>query len=279
MYPYLSLFGGQVSVYGLCVTAGFTLGVLWCWSWRERLKVPSETPGDFWMLAYMLFFGWVIGARLAFYLVDWRLFVSRPWAIIGFWKTGWVFWGGLAGTLVAGWIDLLIYNRTHPRPRAFLPLADYGMSALPLGHWLGRVGCFLNGCCHGRPTEMPWGVRFTDPQAQIAPELLGVKVHPTQLYEAVGEVAIFLFLWRYVLPRIRGGKYTYGTAFYGYIILYAVLRFAGECFRGDDRGAILSDLLSPSQWGALAALAAASLLLYRQGIYERHPKTRSVYAS
>ena len=102
-------------------------------------------------------------------------------------------------------------------------------------------------------------------------------MHPTQLYEAFGEAAIFALLACHVLPNIRAKRYAFGTAFYGYILLYSVLRFFVEFFRGDDRGVFFLPGLSPSQWFSLAGAVAAAALLFRQGIVERNPRSRSLY--
>ena len=164
------------------------------------------------------------------------------------------------------------------RPRAYLPVADYFGTALSLGHVIGRIGCWTEGCCHGRSTGLPWGVAFMDPASSVPKHLLGVPLHPTQLYEAFGEAVAAAYLIIRVLPGIRAGQYRYGTAFLGYIFYYSIMRFLIECLRGDDRGVLLSSALSPSQWVSLAAGLAAAWAFKVRGVLETDPATRTIYA-
>ena len=76
-----------------------------------------------------------------------------------------------------------------------LPLFDTYAFALPLGHAIGRVGCFMAGCCYGKPTTLPWGVTFTSEAAErLVGTPLDIPLHPTQLYEAAVEFLNFLIL-------------------------------------------------------------------------------------
>jgi phosphatidylglycerol:prolipoprotein diacylglycerol transferase len=95
-------------------------------------------------------------------------------------------------------------------------------------HIFGRLGCFLAGCCHGRPTTWPWGIAFTDPRSQVFAGWLGVPLHPTQLIEAAGDAVIAFFLYK--LFRREGGSGRVAAAFFG---LYGLLRFSVEFLRGD----------------------------------------------
>ncbi len=110
-----------------------------------------------------------------------------------------------------------------------------------MGHALGRIGCFLAGCCYGKPTTLPWGVRFTDPHALVAPELLNVPLHPTQLYEA-GFNFLFFLLLHYVSQK----PHKDGKILVLYVWCYALMRFGIEFLRGDFRGGFLWGM-SPSQ--------------------------------
>ena len=266
MHPVLlRIEGAPISAYGVLAAAGYTAGILWL---MKKIPEMRLTALQFWSLIYAVFLGVLIGGKLGFFIVEWREFEAEPWAMLANWRNGWVFWFGFAGGMLAAGIFFKIYNRLY-RPRRWLPLADYFGAAIPLGHWIGRLGCFAQGCCHGRPTRMPWGVVFRDPASSVRPEFLGLALHPTQLYEAAGELGISLFLIFYVLPNIRRKRFSQGTAFLGYIILYSMFRFAIEFFRGDDRGVFLWQFLSPSQWACLAGLVMAGILLWRQGILAR----------
>jgi len=275
MHPILFWHHGRpFATYSLLVWSGYVAGVLWL---RTQLKHHGAAPAELWGMVGTVLAGAVLGGKLGFFIVEWRDFVRAPRAMLSEWNTGWVFWSGLLCGIGAGSAYQWWHNRRY-RPRAYLPVADYCMAALAIGHVLGRLGCFAEGCCHGRPTTLPWGVVFTDAACSVSDELKGLPLHPTQLYEAFGEAAAAAVLIGWVLPRTRAGRYRYGTAFFGYLLYYSFLRFAGECFRGDDRGVFLSPLLSPSQWVSLFAAAAVALVLWKRGVIERDPAHRSLFA-
>ncbi|TPW16974.1 MAG: phosphatidylglycerol:prolipoprotein diacylglycerol transferase [Elusimicrobia bacterium] len=193
------------------------------WLMTQRERMRMSVEA-FWMLCYCILFGAVAGAKLGYLLVEWRAFRAEPLEFLADWKTGWVY--------------QRVYNRLYRPGKEYLPVADYFGAALALGH-AQDVGC------------------------SVLPALRGVPLHPVQLYEAAGSAAIFLALCFQVLPRIRKGALPAGTSFFGYIGAYAALRFVMEAFRGDDRGALLSAALSPSQWFSLAGLAVAVFALRR----------------
>jgi phosphatidylglycerol:prolipoprotein diacylglycerol transferase len=273
MLPYIDILGFRLHLYGLLVSAGYLVGLAWVMRNRRHIRLEDR---PFWALVYTLFFGSLFGARIGFYVVEWDFIRRNPSFIWRYWQSGYVLLAGVIGSIVAGWLYQLVYNRTH-RPIAYLPVADYCLTAGALGHGLGRVGCFLQGCCHGRPTGMPWGVALTHPASSVLPGLAGIPLHPVQLYEAAGELCIFLFLAAWVLPRVRAGRLRYGMAFLGQLFLYSVLRFFLECFRGDSRGTLLSPALSPSQWLALGTALTAAGVCLRRGIVERRPGDHTLY--
>jgi phosphatidylglycerol:prolipoprotein diacylglycerol transferase len=109
----------------------------------------------------------------------------------------------------------------------------------------------MAGCCYGRPTSMPWGVTFTDPAAAaVVGTPLGISLHPVQVYESFLCLMLFIFLvWLSRRKRFDG------QIILAYLILYAVLRFFLEYFRGDaDRGFVFNGLFSTSQFVALIAV-------------------------
>lgn len=273
MWPVVHLGPLQFSAYGALVTAGYLTGAAWLRCNRWNMRTPFK---PFWQLGAMIMLGALGGAKLGFWIVEWRLFSDDPAWFLKHWKTGWVMWSGFLGTMLMGLLYQLWYNRRR-RPRAYLPVADYFAPAFAMGHALGRLGCFAQGCCHGKPTALPWGVAFSSVHSAVDPGLRGVPLHPVQLYEAAGEALLAWFLIRRVLPGIRAKRYTYGTSFLGWLCTYSALRFFLEFLRGDDRGALLWPMLSPSQWVSLAVLAGAGWALWRRGVLERAPQTRSIY--
>lgn len=253
MHPILIELGWfRISTYGAAVAAAYLLGILWLKSQRRDMGLSED---DFWTLIYALFFGAIAGGKLLYLLVEYRTLLSDPLSLLRDFRYGFVFFGGLLGAMaMAKWAQrrLRFY---------FLPMADYFGVALPMGHWLGRLGCLAAGCCYGRPTSLPWGVVLGGHPASSTPvELWGIALHPTQLYESAADLVIFIFLFKWMLPRVKAGRLASGTVFLSYIILYSAARFIIEFYRFDDRGASLAPF-SVSQWISLACLAGAAAWL------------------
>ena len=124
---------------------------------------------------------------------------------------------------------------------------------------MGRLGCFLAGCCYGTACAKPWAVTYSSPvAATYAGTPLGVPLHPSPLYEAAAEIAIFAvcaLLWRRRVPPPWLVVFTWAG-------LYGVARFALEFLRGDPRGAWMG--LSTSQWGSALLMVAAAVFFARR---------------
>lgn len=137
-------------------------------------------------------------------------------------------------------------------------VSDCVAPGLALAQGLGRIGCFLAGCCWGTPTQSPFGVTFS---SEVAHQLTGVplnqRIHPTQLYEAaVVLLAIPLLMF------LRKRKTFQGQVFIAYVTYYAVARFFLEFVRDDPRGYYVGNLLSTSQVISLLMLPFAIYLLF-----------------
>ena len=254
MFPVLIRIGDfQLATYGLLVASGYLLGIWWLTHERERMGLDEDR---FWSLIYTLFFGAIGGGKLLYLMVEWRSVLDGSLHLLRDIRFGFVFFGGLLGYCITGawWV------RKHKV--SFLKMSDYFGVALPLGHAIGRPGCFLAGCCAGLPTTMPWGVRFTHPDTLVPASLQGIPLHPTQLYESL-MVGIVAFLAFKTIRKVQAGKLPEGSAFAVYIGLYSFARFIIEFFRGDDRGGFFLSL-SPSQWISLAVSAWAIWIFQRR---------------
>jgi phosphatidylglycerol:prolipoprotein diacylglycerol transferase len=143
---------------------------------------------------------------------------------------------------------------------------DHLAPGLALAHALGRVGCFMAGCCWGKACDLPWAVTFTSERAR---DLIGVPLHvplhPTQLYEAVAELVIGgVLVWAALRrPSFRGRQ------FLVYVVLYGGVRFVLEAFRDDPRGTFLG--LPTSQ--AIAAVVVPPAALAWIVLARRHAAT------
>ena len=175
-----------------------------------------------------------------------------------FWNGGLTYYGGLIGA--AGFAWWFLKRERFP----FLKAADMAGMTIAIGLFFGRLGCFLGGCCFGLTTDHAIGVAFPEwsPASRQQhrdgllehPWLESLPVHPTQLYEAIGCLAISAVLIAFVHPRKRFD----GQVFLLFLLLYSGLRFVLEYWRADDRGALLG--LSTSQLISLAAAVVVAIL-------------------
>lgn len=196
--------------YGIMVAAGFLACVahLTILGIREGRSPSFGSDLAFWIML----FG-IIGARIAYVGANIGYYLQDPLAIIRVDQGGLIYYGGFLGAFIAG----IIFARI--KKLNILALADYVVSALPLGHAFGRIGCFLNGCCYGAVASVPWSV-----SQQGAPR------HPVQLYEAFLNLAIYALL----IPAYRRRKQN-GEILAFYCVIYPLGRFLLEFFRGDER--------------------------------------------
>lgn len=263
MHPYFHIFGLELPAYGIMALVGALIaGVFVVLHNRGGRFVPQ---GDLGLAMVYALAGVLIGAKalslltaIPYFIENFSTIFSSVAHFAAFLLNGWVFYGGLIGGFIGGYIFCRSYKVD------FLAACAAVVPAIPLFHVFGRIGCFLAGCCYGVEHEM--GIVFES--SLSAPN--GVPLLPVQLIEAAANVVIFAVV---VLAQ-RGMKAKWQVLPL-YVILYAVMRFTLEFWRGDaGRGVAL---LSTSQWISLALLAAsvAFLILYfsRQKSAE---KTRAV---
>ncbi|MEI9866095.1 MAG: prolipoprotein diacylglyceryl transferase [Limisphaerales bacterium] len=176
------------------------------------------------------------GARTTYVVTYWKdEFAGQPLTeIFAIWHGGLVFYGGLIGATIAGAIYLCWKK---------LPLwkiADILAPSIALGSVFGRIGCLLNGCCYGRACAAPWAITFPADNPLHPPT---TPVHPTEIYDALLNFALYLFLaWLF-----RRKKFD-GQIFAAYLICYALTRSFVEYFRGDYTGLHYHFGLTPAQW-------------------------------
>jgi len=239
------LFEGQwyaVYSYGFMLVMGMLAGL---WLSLRRASTYGLTRDQVLDFALAVLVGGIIGARVVAVYEEWPSYSGDLAELINIRQGGLSWLGGVLG----GFIAFLIYVGRSQIPRGVL--LDMATPGLVLGHVLGRLGCFLNGCCHGCATSVGWAVTFPD-----APELGFVARHPTQVYEAVGEFLVLLVLLalQRVFPLGRG------AIFYAYVSIYAVERFFIEYLRMEP---ILAGGLTLAQYASFAILAGGLIGLYR----------------
>ncbi len=254
MFPQLFHLGPlTLYSYGLLVAAAFLVALLVASRLAERSGLDSDKVTS---LGIYVAIAAIAGAKLFLLLGDFSYYARNPGQIftLATLQAGGIFFGGLvAALLVAAW-----YMRRSGLPA--LRTADTFGPAIALGHSIGRLGCFLAGCCWGRPADLPWAVTFTKPLAhELVGVPLGVRLHPTQIYEAAAELLFFFVLW----ARFRR-PHRDGSIIGLYLVLYSGFRFAIEFLRDpSDLSYPFGGPLSLTQWMALTLLGAGAYLLAR----------------
>jgi len=159
---------------------------------------------------------------------------------------------GLYGAIVGVPLSAFIYTRVAHIPWSSMArVGDAVALGAPLGQAIGRVGCFINGCCHGGPTDLPWGVVYQHPESFA--EYPGIPVHPAQLYLIAWNLVVFA-----VVFLMRKRPKPDGASFLIYLILYAAGDFAIRFFRTNSPYAIG---LQQSQLIGLGIIAVCAPIL------------------
>lgn len=243
----LPFWGGHnltIHWYGILVATGFIVG-LWTASRRAaRAGLSAQAIMD---LGPCLLIGALVGARALYVASYWReQFAAGPW-----WEMFMIHHGGLVfyGGLVGASLSFIIYARWKKLP--LWKTADLLAPGIALGQAIGRLGCLLNGCCYGKPTSLPWAIRFPPGH-----ETAGVAVHPTQIYESLVDLGLSIGLAQFYRRSPCDGR-----VFAAYLISYAILRSVIELFRGDYTTYLAG--FTPGQLAGVPILVAG-LVLYRQ---------------
>lgn len=233
------MFGNlQIQPYGVLLATAFGLGIGLGIYNGKKLGFNSDQIID---LALWFVISAIVGSRVLYILLypdQFKSFISY----IDITKGGLVFYGGFLFTLVTV-IGYAFYNKIDLRD-----LGDLIAPSLSLGHSIGRIGCFINGCCYGKPTECFCGIVFKNLHDNL-------PRHPTQLYESFFLMITFLIsLWllgkrcqqkNIIINRFKAFK---GIVWGYYLLSYSIWRFFIEYFRDDDRGGVFTRLnLSISQ--------------------------------
>jgi phosphatidylglycerol:prolipoprotein diacylglycerol transferase len=263
MYPELFRIGNfPINTYGVLLALALLLGIFIMARVGARDGVPRERMYD---LGLWMVLGAIVGSKILLLLTE-PSYRENPLHLfsLDFLRSGGVFYGGLLGAIITGYIGVRHYGLP------WWKVADAGACGIPLGQAIGRLGCFSAGCCWGKPTNGWYGVQFTDAGHEVTgvPNIdatgAPLHLHPTQLYEAGATLLIFFFLlWLHKRKRFSG------QVFLAYAMLYALTRFIIEFYRDDPRGDIaglttLTGLSSSQMISILLGVSAVILFFIRK---------------
>jgi phosphatidylglycerol:prolipoprotein diacylglycerol transferase len=238
MHPILWQIGPvEIHAYGFFLAAAFAAGTYFTAVQAREKGISVEFVLDLALVAYAAA---LIGARIGFVLLEWPYYRLYPAEILRVSEGGLSFHGGLILAVAAG---IWFCRRRQVNP---WQMADIAAPTVPLGTAIARMGCLLNGCCYGYVTDLPIGLpaALGDPSPR----------HPTQIYAAVLNLALFAYLY-----RKRDHRRFPGYLGLIYLILYSVLRSVVEIFRESE---ILFGSIKVAQAFSVLVIIGAGLVIY-----------------
>ena len=272
MYPEIFRIGSfPINTYGVFLAISFLCAILVAVRLAQRDGLPREKIYD--LSLWMLLAG-LIGSKFLMLFTE-PEYRQNPLMLISldFLRSGGVWYGGLLGAVLASYLLMKRYQLP------WWKTADAFAPGIAIGNFFGRQGCFAAGCCWGKPTDLPWGVKFSELGHEITGVPIDTHLHPTQLYESFAMLLVFLFLlWLHKRKRFSG------QVILAYALLYSIIRFAIEFVRDDPRGDVfgLTTLtgLSTSQLISLViGITALILLIVRRRRAQQVAKTDELVAN
>lgn len=226
MHPVVfKIFGFAIHSYGLLLAISFLFGI---WFASKRAKEDGLDPNVISDVGFWIILSSILGARLYYVFLHFEEFKGNLFNIINPFQDGsvgiggLVMYGGLIGAIVSGFL----YFKLKKLP--FLPYADAIAPTLGIGIFFTRIGCFLNGCCYGMPTEHDLGVHFPNisPAGQYQVQMHADALFPSQLFLSAGGILLAVL----VLLAAKKIKFR-GFQFYFAGAIYSVVRFSVDFTR------------------------------------------------
>ena len=246
MFPDLFSIGPfTLHTYGLFVATGFFVGLMVTVKLGKSEGIKPQQTMD---MGFLIILAAIVGSRILYILINISYYIERPLDMLKIWQGGLVFSGGVICVI------LTVIWYTRKQNLSFWGIADLWAPAMAIGQGIGRIGCFMAGCCYGKPTGSKWGVVFTDPHS-LAP--LNIPLHPTQLYSSAYGFIIFI-----ILLLLYSRRKFEGQIFLWLLVLHSTARLFVERFRADDRGLLLGGDMSVTQLITLLILIASIVTLF-----------------
>ncbi|RXM77864.1 prolipoprotein diacylglyceryl transferase [Clostridium tetani] len=231
MKPVLfELFGLKIYGYGAMIALGILAAVILL---DKRSKKRGYNEDHIFNMGIVGIIGGILGGKLLYIIVDIKNIIDNP-EILKDLGNGFVIYGAIIGGAIS------VYLYCKKKNWDVLKMLDLVVPSVALAQGFGRIGCFLAGCCYGKPTKLPIGVMFTN--SPFAPS--NIHLHPTQIYSSIFDFLLAFFLLWYSRKAEKSGR-----VFSLYVIIYGVGRVIVEFLRGDPRGNV--SMLSTSQFISL----------------------------
>ncbi len=245
MYPYL--FKGtpyEMLSWVACGSIGFIIVIT-----VTLVKRPKDFPigrVQMFILALLMIHFGLTGGKLLSMLLNWQFLIEKGYSSFSkaFSASGYAFLGALSFELLV----IFAFAKFRIRRKSFLKLGDYAISFIMLFQAFGRIGCFLTGCCLGKPTDLPWGCKFV-----TAPTIF---CHPTQIYSMLFLIFIFI-VTRYIYRK----NWPAGITLYSGLGMYGFFRFFVEFLRVDSIPVLGTITLAHITMLSLFAIGALVILI------------------
>ena len=205
----------------------------------------------------------VVGSRFLYVISHLSDFHGDFWSVFKVWEGGLTFYGGLVAAVVIG----ILYLKKRK-----LPVAEITYILAPqiaLGVAIARVGCFLNGCCFGKTSELPWACAF--PADSLAGSVMhGLELHPVQIYAAIANLIIAILLWRLLKKNLPAG-----SVFASLLVFYGAWRFVIDFWRYYEDELLLGGGVHRMTWNQVVSiiLIIVGIVLYYRS--RKHGGTQS----
>ncbi len=250
----------HIYTYGFMQFLAFIAGIFLSVKRAKKYEIDKNVIFD---LAFWILIGGIAGGRIWYIIEHFSFYQNNLASIFYVWEGGLVISCGL----LLGFITGFVYIKKNKL--SFLELADIVSPAILLGIAIGRIGCFLNGCCYGMESDK-LGIIFHDRSyCQLPTEVpSGIKVIPTQIYSSVS--AFFFTVFLLLLDKRK--KY-YGETFSWLLVFYGVHRFSIDFLRFYEGKATLLKFITLSQALSIILILTGIILIVRFSFYRKKPNS------
>lgn len=233
MHDILFSFGRfQIHSFGFFVGLGMIVSYILLMQEAKRNNIDSTILSNIFFWSGAIAF---LGAHAGYVIMNFDYFLAYPWEALDP-RSGFIFLSGLASGIIASYIMIRKQNLNY------LQVMDMVSPGLALAYALGRIGCYMHGCCYGIVSNCVLAVQF--PPNSPAGDVPSPRL-PIQLLSSLVSIGIFT-----VLTAIRKRRHFNGQIFISYVIMYAFTRLCIEFFRGEHYRQI--GMLDVGQWFYLA---------------------------